>query len=118
MKIPLLVFMSEIKKRSFTEKVKFPISFLLKNSSNLVYSNASAFRTETQHFPKPFCVQFDAFSVFTGYVFGCKHGLQQLKYSSKLRLKNRSQEIYTDRMPKGDSGDLTSRAFTMLTWRV
>ena len=36
-KIPLLVFMSEIKKRSFTEKVKFSISFLLKNCNNLVY---------------------------------------------------------------------------------
>ena len=41
-----------------------------------------------------------------------------LKYSSKLRLNKRSQEIYTDRMPTGDSGGLTSRAFTMLTWRV
>ena len=50
-KIPLLVFMSEIKKQSFTEKVKFSISFLLKNCNNLVYSNASALRTETQLFP-------------------------------------------------------------------
>ena len=30
-------------------------------------------------------LKFDAFSVFTGYVFGCKHSLQ-LKNSSKLRL--------------------------------
>ena len=54
MKISLLVFMSEIKKRSFTEKVKFSISFLLKNCNNLVYNlvypNASAFRTEAQLF--------------------------------------------------------------------
>ena len=73
------------KKRSFIEKVKFSVSFLLKNCNNLVYSNATAFRTETQLLPQPFCVKFDAFSVFTGYVFGCKHSLQ-LKYSSKLRL--------------------------------
>ena len=39
------------KKQSFTEKVKFSISFLLKNCNNLVYSNASALRTETQLFP-------------------------------------------------------------------
>ena len=38
------------KKRSFTEKVKFSISFLLENCNNLVYSNASAVRTETQPF--------------------------------------------------------------------
>ena len=39
------------KKRSYTENVKFFISFLLKNNNNLVYSNASAFRTDTQLFP-------------------------------------------------------------------
>ena len=33
----------------------------------------------------PFCVKLDAFSVFTGYVFGCKRSLQ-MKYTSKLRL--------------------------------
>ena len=42
------------KKRSFTEKVKFSISFLLKNCNNLVYSKASAFRTEAQLFPSRF----------------------------------------------------------------
>ena len=73
-KIPFLVFMSEIKKRSFTEKVKFSISFLLKNCNNLVYSSASAFRTETQNLP--FCIKFDACNVLTGYVFGFKHSLQ------------------------------------------
>ena len=49
--IPLLVFMSEIKNDLSLEKVKFSISFLLKNCNNLVYSNASAFMTETQLFP-------------------------------------------------------------------
>ena len=40
-KNPLLVFMSEIK-NDLSLKVKFSISFLLKNCNNLVYSNASA----------------------------------------------------------------------------
>ena len=31
---------------------------------------------------------------------------------------NRSQEIYTDIMPTVDSGGLTSRVVTMLSWRV
>ena len=40
------------KKGSYTEKVKFStgISFMLKNCNNLVYSNGSALRTETQPF--------------------------------------------------------------------
>ena len=46
-KIPLLVFMSEIKN-------DLSISFLLKIGNNLVYSNASAFRTVTQLFPYRF----------------------------------------------------------------
>ena len=50
-KIPLLVFMSEIKNDLLLKKVKFSISFLLKNCNNLVYSNASAYRTETQRLP-------------------------------------------------------------------
>ena len=50
----LLVFMSEIKNDLSLKKVIFSISFWLKNCNNLVYSNASAFRTETQLFPKPF----------------------------------------------------------------
>ena len=39
-KIPLLVFMSEIKNDLSLKKIKFSISFLLKNCNNLVYSNA------------------------------------------------------------------------------
>ena len=91
MEIPLLVFMSELKndlslkKSNFLFFFFFFFFFLLKNCNNLVYSNASAFRTETQPFPLPFCVKFDAFSVFTGYVLGWRHSLQ-LKNSSKLRL--------------------------------
>ena len=82
------------KKRPFTKKVKFFISFLLKNCNNLIYSNTSAFRTETQLFPYPFCVKFDAVSVFTGYGFGCKHSLQ-LENSSKLRLnKQNSRNLH------------------------
>ena len=67
---------------TFTEKDKFSISFLLKNCNNLVYSNASAFSTETQLFPSRFASN-DAFSVFTGYVVAT---CLQLKNSSKLRL--------------------------------
>ena len=85
-KIPLLVFMSEIKNDLSLKKSQIFYFFLLKNCNNLVYSNASAFMTVTQLFPYPFCVKFDAFTVFTGYVLGCKHSLQ-LKYGSKLRLK-------------------------------
>ena len=45
------------------------------------------------------------------------------KFATKIIARNyvyidRSQKIYTDKMPTGDSGGLTSRAFTMLTWRV
>ena len=47
-----------------------------------VYSNVSAFRTETQLF---FYAVFDASSVFTGYDIGCTHSLQ-LKNSLKLLL--------------------------------
>ena len=65
--------------RSLTEKIKFSTSFLLKSCNNLVYSSASAVETETQLFPQPFCVKFDAFSAFTGYVFGWKHSLQLIK---------------------------------------
>ena len=46
--------MNEIKNDLSLKKVKFSISFLLKNCNNLVYSNASAFRTETQLFPSRF----------------------------------------------------------------
>ena len=46
-----LVFMSEIKNGLSLKKVKVSISFLLKNCNNLVYSNVSAFRMETQLFP-------------------------------------------------------------------
>ena len=84
-KIPLLVFMCEIKNDLSLKKSNFLFLFCLKNCNNLVYSNAPAFRTETQLFLQPVCVKFDAFSVFTGYVLGCKHSLQ-LKNISKLRL--------------------------------
>ena len=74
------------KKWSYTEKVKFSISFMLEYCSYSVYFNASVHRTETQFFSKPLCVKFDAYSVFIGYAIGCKHSLQ-LKNSSKLLLK-------------------------------
>ena len=70
--IPLLVFMSEIKNDLSLKKSNFLFLFYLKVA--IIYI-----------FLYPFCVKFDAFSVFTGYGFGCKHSLQ-LKYSSKLRL--------------------------------
>ena len=66
------LFMSEIKKRSYTEIVKFSFSFMLENCSYSVYFNASVHRTETQLFSLPVCVKFDASSVFIGYVIGCK----------------------------------------------
>ena len=50
-KIPIFVFMSGIKNDVLLEKVKFSISFLLKNCNNLVYSNVSAFRMKIQLFP-------------------------------------------------------------------
>ena len=74
------------KKRFYTEIVKFSISFMFKNYNISVYSNAFAFRTETQLFPKLFCFKLDASSVFTGYAIGCKHSLQ-LKNRLKLHLK-------------------------------
>ena len=49
-KIPLLVFMSEIKNDFSLKKSIFLFLFCLKNCNNLVYSNASAFRTETQSY--------------------------------------------------------------------
>ena len=53
-KIPRLVFMSEIKNDLSLKKVKFSISFLLKICNNLVYSNVSTFRTEAQFFHSRF----------------------------------------------------------------
>ena len=51
--ISLLVFTSEIKSdlSLMNDKVRFSISLLLENCNNLVYTNASAFRMETQLFP-------------------------------------------------------------------
>ena len=49
--ISVLVFKSEIKNDFSLKKSNFLFLVLLKNWNNLVYSNASAFRTETQLFP-------------------------------------------------------------------
>ena len=60
----------------------------------------SPFKTETQLFPYQFCVKFDAFSIFTGYVFGCnrnttfslsvlrqwRHNFFPIRFASNLTL--------------------------------
>ena len=71
------------KKRTYTDKVKFSIPFLPSNCNDSVYAIAPAFRTETQLISWPFCVTFDASSVFTGYLIGCK--LATEKNNSKVR---------------------------------
>ena len=53
-KIPLLVFMSKIKNDLSLKKSNILFLILLKNCNNLVYSIASAFKTETQLFSSRF----------------------------------------------------------------
>ena len=85
-KIPLLVFMSEIK-RSHTEKVKISISFVLQNCNNSVYSNMRQPSRQRHNF---FRSRFASnLMVFTVNDIGCKRCLQ-LKNISILRLNKRT----------------------------
>ena len=64
----ILVFLSEIKDGLALKKVKFSVSFMLKNGNYVVYTNASAIRTETQHFPSRFASNLMLLAFLSGLI--------------------------------------------------